>query len=80
MQTQSYERINILVPKDTAKRLRQAVPRGKRSKLITEAIDEKLQKLNRKDMYKELLKVRQSMPKVSTEEIVRWIREDRESH
>lgn len=80
MQTQQYERINILLPKTTANRLRTVIPRGQRSKLVSEAIEEKLQKLSRKDMYQELLKVRKSMPKVSLEEVVKWVREDRESH
>lgn len=80
MQTSTYERINILIPKETAKKLRQSVPRGKRSKVITEAINEKLTSLKHKDMYQELLKVRKSGPKVSMEEVVQWVREDRASH
>lgn len=80
MQTQAYERINIIIPKQTAKKLRQSIPRGQRSKVITEAIDDKLAKLNRKDMYQELLRIRKGMPKVSLDEVVEWIREDRASH
>ncbi|MBI3443300.1 hypothetical protein HY008_01385 [Candidatus Woesebacteria bacterium] len=80
MQTQTYERINILIPKQTASRLRRAIPRGQRSKLISEAIDERLSQLSRRDMYKELLRIRKGMPKVSLDEVVQWVREDRASH
>ena len=80
MQTQAYERINILIPKRIAKRLRHAIPRGQRSKVITEAIDEKLYKMDPKNSYQELLRIRKGMPKVSMEEIVKWVREDRASH
>ncbi|MBI2327562.1 hypothetical protein HYU92_04565 [Candidatus Curtissbacteria bacterium] len=80
MQTQTYERINILIPKETAKKLRRAIPRGQRSKVVTEAIEERLSQLSHKDMYKELLRIRKKGPKVSLEEVVQWIREDRQSH
>ena len=81
MQTQSYERINIILPKETAKKLRLTVPRGQRSKVIAEAIDEKIHQLNyRKNSYQELLRIRKKGPKVSLEEVVQWIREDRQSH
>lgn len=82
MQTTSYERINILVPKEIAKKLRKTVPHGQRSKLVSEAIEEKLNKVNlsKKDWYKKLLEVRKSGPKVSWEEVVEWVRKDRQSH
>lgn len=80
MQAQTYERINVLIPIKTAEELRKVIPRGQRSRIITEAIDEKLSKLSRKDMYKELLRIRKGMPQVSMEEVVEWVREDRVSH
>lgn len=80
MQNQSYERVNILLPKQTAKRLRRVIPRGQRSKMISQAIDEKLSQINRKDAYQELLGLRKGMPKVSMEEVVKWVRKDRRSH
>lgn len=80
MQTQSYERINIIIPKQTASKLRRAIPRGQRSKIIAEAIDEKLYKMDPKNSYQELLRIRKGMPKVRMEEIVKWVREDRTSH
>lgn len=80
MQVQPYERINVIIPKQTAKRLRQIIPRGQRSRLVAEAIAEKLDNLSRKDAYGELLRIRKNMPKVSLEEVVGWIREDRASH
>ena len=80
MQTQAYERINILIPKQTANRLRRAIPRGQRSKIISAAIDEKIHQLNLKNSYQQLLQIRKKGPKVSLDEVVQWIREDRQSH
>ena len=80
MQTQAYERINILVPKQTASRLRRAIPRGQRSKLISEAIDEKIHQINLKNSYHQLLQIRKRGPKVSFDKVTKWIREDRQSH
>lgn len=79
MQTQSFERINILLPRDTAKQLRSAVPRGQRSQFVKKAIERQLSE-KKKDMYGELLRVRKTGPKVSLEGIVRWVRQDRQSH
>ena len=79
MQVHSYERINILLPKETAQELKRAVPRGKRSQFVTRAIQAQIVE-EKKDMYKELLKIRKNGPEVSMEEVVEWIREDRASH
>ena len=79
MQTQGYERINILLPKQTARQLRRAVPRGKRSHFVKEAIEKQLAQKGQ-DIYQQLLKIRQKGPKVGMEEVVQWIREDRQSH
>lgn len=82
MQTPQYERINILIPKLIAKKLRRTVKRGQRSKLIAEAIEERLNKTNlsKKDWYRKLLEIRKTGPGVSMEEVVQWVREDRQSH
>lgn len=79
MQVQSYERINILIPHETARKLRKAAPRGKRSQFVKEAIEARLAE-SKKDMYEELLRIRKSGPRVSMKEVVEWIREDRASH
>lgn len=79
MQIQNFERINIILPKDTAKQLRRAVPRGQRSKFVKKAIERQLAE-GRKDMYDELLRVRKTGPKVRLEDVVAWVRKDRQSH
>lgn len=79
MQTQPYERINILIPKDVARALKQKAPRGKRSQYITQALKAKLME-DRQNAYQELLEIRKHGPKVSMEEVVRWVREDRDNH
>ncbi len=79
MQAQSYERINILIPKDVAQKLKQNAPRGKRSQYITQALQTRFME-DLKNSYQELLEIRKKGPKVSMEEVVEWIREDRESH
>ena len=76
MQTQNYERINIIIPRATAAKLRKTIPRGQRSNFVKEAIEKQLTEEG-KDMYEELLRIRKKGPRVSMEEVVRWVREDR---
>jgi predicted CopG family antitoxin len=71
------KRINIMIDEDTWGFLGR-VPAGERSRAINEALREWVTKRRRKDAVREMDALRSNMPKVSSEEVTRWIREDRE--
>ena len=70
-------RINIMIDEDTWAFLGR-IPAGERSQTINEALRNWALRRRRKDAAREMDVLRAQMPKVSTEEVVRWIREDRE--
>ena len=72
-------RINVVVQDDVWSLL-QRIPQGDRSRTINLALREWADKRGRGEAMAEMDRLRQdsTMPAVSTEEIVRWIREDRE--
>lgn len=73
-------RINVVV-QDDIWRLLQHIAQGDRSRTINLALREWASKRSRLDAANELDRLRKdpAMRAVSTEEIVRWIREERES-
>ena len=72
-------RINIVVQDDVCGLL-QRIPQGDRSRTINLALREWADKRGRVEAMAEMDRLRQdsTMPAAATEEIVRWIREDRE--
>lgn len=72
-------RINVVVQDDIWSLL-QRVPQGERSRTIDLALREWAQKRRRLDAATEMDRLRKdsATPAVTTEEIVRWIREDRD--
>ena len=70
-------RINIMIDEDTWGFLGR-VPAGERSRAINEALREWVTRRRRKDAAREMDTLRASMPKVSSDEVANWIREDRE--
>ncbi len=72
-------RINVLVEDDIWSLL-QRMPQGDRSRTINVALREWAQKRRRLDAAAEMDRLRRdpALPAISTAEIVRWIREDRE--
>ena len=70
-------RINIMIDEDTWGFLGR-VPAGERSRAINEALREWVTRRRRKDAAREMDALRASMPKVSSDEVANWIREDRE--
>jgi predicted CopG family antitoxin len=71
------KRINIMIEEDTWGFLAK-VPAGERSRAINEALRAWVTRKRRKDAVKEMDTLRTAVPKVSSEEVARWIREDRE--
>ena len=72
-------RINVIV-QDDAWHLLQRIPQGGRSRTINVALRECARNRSRLDAVAEMDRLRNAtaMPAISTEEIVRWIREDRD--
>jgi hypothetical protein len=71
------KRINIMIDEDTWGFLSR-VPAGERSRAINEALRAWLALRRRRDAVREMDALRAQLPHVSTDEVTRWIREDRE--
>jgi hypothetical protein len=54
------------------------IPASERSRAINEALRAWVARRWRKDAVREMDALRDELPKVSTEEVARWIREERE--
>jgi hypothetical protein len=70
-------RINVMIDDDTWGFLGR-VPAGERSRAINEALRAWITRRRRKDAVREMDALRTDLPKVSTDEVARWVREDRE--
>lgn len=70
-------RINVMIDDDTWGFLGR-VPAGERSRTINEALRALVTRRRRKDAAREMDALRAQLPKVSTDEVARWVREDRE--
>jgi hypothetical protein len=70
-------RINVMIDDDTWGFLSR-VQAGERSRAINEALRAWVARRRRKDAVREMDALRTDLPKVSTDEVARWIREDRE--
>ena len=70
-------RINVMIDEDTWGFLGR-VPAGERSRAINEALRAWVSRRRRKDAVREMDALRAELPKVGTDEVARWVREDRE--
>jgi hypothetical protein len=71
------KRINVMIDEDTWGFLGK-VPAGERSRAINEALRAWIVRRRRKDAVREMDVLRSGVSKVSSDEIARWLREDRE--
>jgi hypothetical protein len=71
------KRINVMIDEDTWRFLGR-VPAGERSRAINQALRSWVARRRRKDAVREMDILRAELPKVSTDEVARWVREDRE--
>lgn len=69
-------RINVMIDEDTWDFLGK-VPSGERSQTINEALRSWVSRRRRKDAVNELNALSSQLPKVSGDEVAKWIREDR---
>jgi hypothetical protein len=70
------KRINIMIDEDTWGFLGR-VPAGERSRTVNEALRAWVAGRRRTDAVREMDALRAQLPKISTDEVARWIREDR---
>ena len=70
-------RINIIIDDDTWGVLGR-IPAGERSRTINEALREWTARRRRRDAVREMDALRAQLPEVSTDEVARWVRDDRE--
>lgn len=74
------KKMNFLLEENVANELQTLIPRGKKSKLVNEAVKKELLHLKRQKNTEKLLKLRQQGAKVKLNDIVKTLRADRESH
>jgi len=72
------KRINVMIDDDTWGVLGR-VPSGERSRAINEALRAWVIRRRRSDAVREMEMLRAKLPKISAEDVARWVREDRES-
>ncbi len=70
------KRINIMIDEDTWEVL-ERIPAGERSRAINEALRDWTGRRRRRDAVRQMDALRRQLPKVSADEVARWIREDR---
>jgi hypothetical protein len=70
-------RINVMIDDDTWGFLGR-VPAGERSRAINEALRAWVVRRRRSDAVREMDALRAQLPKVSTDEVVKWIRKNRD--
>ena len=70
------KRINIMIDEDTWGFLGK-VPAGERSRAVNEALRAWVARRRRADAVREMDALRAQLPEVNTDEVARWIREDR---
>ena len=63
---------------DDTWRLLEKIPSGERSRTVNEALRIWAKRRRRRDAASDMNALRTQLPKVSTAEVVKWIREDRE--
>lgn len=71
------KRINVMIDDDTWGILGRA-PAGERSRAINDALRAWVTRRRRRDAVREMDVLREQLPKVGTDEVARWIREDRD--
>lgn len=79
MKKSNFERINIIFPKEVAEKLRK-IPAGNRSSLVVGATEKALQEQSKEGIYERLLGLRKNQKPLPAGTIVKWVREDRNSH
>lgn len=70
-------RVNVLL-EETVWRVLEKVPKGERSRIVNAALSQWFQKRQRADAARRMDELRAQLPAVTTKQVVKWVREDRE--
>ena len=73
----SARKLNFMIKNEVAEELETLVPTGQRSRLVNEAIVKELVLFRRRAQTEKLIELRNKGPRLSTDEIVTAIRNDR---
>ena len=73
-------KLNFLIDEAVCKDLEQLVPPGKRSQVVNDALRRELERIRRKNAVEELIMSAATTKRLSTEEIVEGLAQDRSSH
>jgi len=74
------KKLNFLIEEAICKDLEQLVPPGKRSQVVNDALRRELERIRRRKAVEELILSTATMKRLSTEEIVEGLAQDRSSH
>lgn len=72
------KRLNFMIKTELAKEFEAAVPAGMRSKVVNEALSKELVRIRRQKATENLMKLRDKCPVVTTDEILKVLRTDRD--
>ncbi|HLD14076.1 MAG TPA: hypothetical protein VJB18_05100 [Burkholderiales bacterium] len=70
-------RVNVLL-EDTVWRVLEKAPKGERSRIVNAALSQWFQRRRRTDAARRMDELRAQLPAVTTKQVVKWVREDRE--
>lgn len=71
------QRVNVLL-EDVVWRVLEKAPKGERSRIVNAALSQWFQKRRRADAARRMDELRAQLPAVTTRQVVKWVREDRE--
>ena len=76
----STRKLNFLIEELICRDLEQLVPPGKRSKVVNEALRKELESIRRKRAVGKLIETHPGMQKLSSQEIIDELSQDRSDH
>ncbi len=73
-------KLNFLIEEMICRDLEQLVPLGRRSQVVNEALRKELESIRRRKAVEKLMEKRSAMQKLSSQEIVKELSQDRSTH
>ncbi|MGO9016788.1 MAG: hypothetical protein ACLQVJ_00405 [Syntrophobacteraceae bacterium] len=73
-------KLNFLIEELICRDLEQLVPLGRRSQVVNEALRKELESIRRRKAVEKLIETRSAMQKLSSQEIVQELSQDRSTH
>jgi len=73
-------KLNFLIEELICRDLEQLVPPGRRSQVVNEALRKELESIRRRKAVEKLIETRSAMQKLSSQEIVKELSQDRNTH